>query len=263
MKCILEGFIISFDILFYMKLVDVHLHMEDILKFDEGIVKRAKEAGVVRMITAGCDRNKFKLSLGFMSDMLKVSLGLYPSHAYDGCDVDEAFEFIRANKDKIVAVGECGLDFFITKDSDERKAQKTLFVRHIVLANELGLPLIVHSRDAASDALDILENNCASRVLLHYFEGNRGEIKRAIELGYFLTVSADIESNDKILLKAKLVPIDLLLSETDAPVFQPDDKEFNEPAYVKIAVRILASIKGLSFDECANELWKNYLRLFK
>lgn len=247
-----------------MQLLDIHIHLEDIEQYIpvEEIISNAKKNDVCIMITSGCDPARFQLSLDYAEKFpeLKVSLGLYPNRI--NTDYQKDLRFIEQHKESIIAIGECGLDYGIIKNPVEKELQKKLFVEQIRLAKKLNLPLIVHSGKASDAVLDVLEEECAKHVILHYFEGDAQAIKRAVDNGYYLTISPDIDHYDIILLKAQLVPLQQLLTETDAPVFPPLQVKFNEPRYIKQAVQKLSEIKNISFEECAEKIYENYITLF-
>jgi TatD DNase family protein len=237
-------------------LVDVHCHLE-MIKDLEGALKRAKEAGIVAVITAGTDEktNTQTLDLAKRHTIVQASLGFYPDQAKHRPDIT----MIRNHKDDIVAIGECGMDF---KTDDNIIEQQDLFTKHIELTKELGLPIIVHSRKAETECLDLLEKHGAKKVVMHCFDGNKQQIERAVRLGYYLTATPNIIRANQVQMRIRMTPLKQLLTETDAPFMGPEKDKQNEPANVAVAIGEIAKIKQIDKTECANIIYMNYRRLF-
>jgi TatD DNase family protein len=242
-----------------MLLVDIHAHLEHpMVKDVDAVVKRAKDAGVKTIISSGYspETNRANLKISKKYDMVKVSMGLYPDQF--NIDVDKELEFIKKND--IAAVGECGLDF--QEVPDHKEEQIELFRKQIKLAKELKLPLVVHTRKAEKECIDILVEENASDVILHSFCGSKKLIQRAIDLGYFLTITSNVVRAEQVQIKAEMTPLKQLLTETDTPFLGPLRDEMNEPANVKLAIIKIAKIKKIEPEECANIIFMNYKKLF-
>jgi TatD DNase family protein len=234
--------------------VDVHAHVDLV---ESSVIERAFDAGVHHIIAPGIDKasNEKVIELAQRYQHVHAANGFYP----DQTEVD--LNQLQQHSSSLIAISECGLDYHITQDKDAQLLQKTIFKQQITFANTHKLPLIVHSRKAEQDVLDILEH-ASVPVVLHCFEGNKKLLQRAIESKYYLTVTSNIKRADQVQLRAKLTPLKQLLTETDTPYQGPERDKPSEPAYVIGAIHALARIKGLDSIECANMIYMNYKKLF-
>ncbi len=212
-------------------LVDVHCHLTHESfknKLDE-VLDRAKKAGVTTIITSGVNvpTNREVLELSKSNPMIKCTLGLYPidllgeadesglSRQIEPFDLDEEMNFIEQHKDEILGVGECGLDYHWDKDRHEK--QKENFRKIIEFVKKIDKPIVIHTREAEADCIDMLEKSGIKKVMLHMFEGNKKLIKRAEELGYYFSVPAILNKNQHFRMLVEMVNINQLLTETDSP----------------------------------------------
>ena len=250
-----------------MKLLDVHCHLDN-TKFDEDrdeVINRAEEAGLKVILTAGTDpkSNKASLRLAQKYHIVQAALGAYPIDK-DGktidWDVDKEILFIKENKDKIKAIGEVGMDF---SDSETDKVkQEEIFVKMIKLAKKFQIPIIVHSRKAEKEVIDVLEREKARKVIMHCFCGKKGQVKRAADLGYGFSIPANAQRAQNFQSIIKEVNIRQIFTETDAPYLGPIRDKRNEPANVKNTIDVIAEIKGFNPKETANTIFMNYLQWF-
>jgi TatD DNase family protein len=265
-----------------MRLVDVHSHLEH--KRFEGdldkVIERAKNAGVELIITSGVnpETNRQALEMASDYDIVKASLGLYPIDALakevengeaqgflrnvEKFDVDEELNWIEKNKRKCIAIGEVGLDYNWPDFAEHKEKQIIVFEKVIALAKKLDLPLIVHSRKAELDAIEILEKHKAKKVVMHCFNGRRSLIKRGVDNGWFFSVPPVITRLEHFKMLVGMVPLEQILTETDAPYLSPVVGERNEPANVGVTIKEIASVKGISEEEVAEQIFKNAKRLF-
>jgi TatD DNase family protein len=263
-----------------MKLVDVHCHLnqEDLLKDLDGILERAKEAGVKAILVSGTnpEANKQVLEMAKKHPLIKASLGLHPIDALGlseddtgivkskgKVNLDEEFKFMGHNKEHIIAIGEIGLDFHW--DHEHNEEQKDIFRKIIQLAVRLKKPIVVHTWDAEEECLDILESEIKNKeipVILHCFSGRKSLVTRAMELGYYFSVPPSTTRTGNFNGLIKKVPIEQLLTETDAPWQSPIKGKLNESAYVVETVKLIAELKQISVEEAADKIWENYERVF-
>jgi TatD DNase family protein len=265
-----------------MKLIDVHAHLESgrFGKDLDSVIERFKEAGGKVVINSGVnpETNRKSLELAEKYDVVKVSFGLYPIDALakeveesseflrkvEAFDVDEELDWIKEHKDECVAIGEIGLDYNWPEfQSDEiKEAQKDVFRKVLRLAKKIGKPVVVHSRKAERDAVEILEEMEMKDVVMHCFCGRKGLIKRGVENGWFFSLAPAIKRWQNFQMIAEMVPICQLLTETDSPFLSPVFGERNEPANVGVTVKEIARIKGIGVDEVAEQIFKNAKKLF-
>lgn len=270
-------------------LIDVHCHLDHQLYKDDldKVIENARQAGVVKIITAGINSatNKIALSLAKKYDIVEAALGRYPLDALEKegyfedkkdqnnkenlkTTVDHDIEFMRKHKDEFIGVGEVGLDLFNGKDI---QTQSIEFRKMIELTIELGKPLVIHSRKAEKEALDVLEefdHLDSDKVVLHCFSGKKGLIRKAIELGYNFSIPANIVRAENFQQLVEKCPLKQLLTETDSPLLSPyrnTDGGFNrnEPKNVIETVKMIAKIKGITEAECAKQIYMNYQRVFE
>lgn len=253
-----------------MILVDVHAHLDwkDFKDLDE-VIERAKLAGVKAIISAGVDpkSNRQVLEIAKRYDIVKAALGIYPPDALGRetntenlVDIDKEIEFITLNRSKIIAIGEIGLDYK-SEDAD-KEMQKHVFVNQLRLAKKLNLPIIVHSRKAELEVIEILEKEGMKKVVLHCFSGKTSLIKKAICLGWSFSIPTNVVKSEQFQNLVKIVPLPQLLTETDSPFLSPFQGKRNEPAFVAESVKKIAEIKKLDQLEAANIIYSNYQNMF-
>jgi TatD DNase family protein len=252
-----------------MNLIDTHCHLNLLSDDLDAVVQRARDAGVTRMIT-------ISTKLSQISNILKIaesyagvncSVGVHPHEAgVEGHITVE--DLLRHTKHpKVVGIGETGLDYFYDKPNPE--VQMDNFLVHIEAARMSKLPLIVHTRDADMDTAMTLENESKKGFfsgVLHCFTGGLELAERAIELGFYISISGIITfKKSKTLVEVlKKIPLDRILVETDSPYLAPMPfrGKTNEPAYVVETHRIVAEIMQIDIKEFAQITTKNSLKLF-
>ncbi|MGG7518197.1 TatD family hydrolase [Allorhizobium undicola] len=253
-------------------LIDTHCHL-DFADFDEErdeLVKRAHDAGVRQMVTISTRVAKLPVLLALTERYPSVfcSVGTHPNNAGEELDVsaDELVRLADAHE-KVVAIGECGLDYFY--DTQTPEDQKTGFLRHIDASRRTQLPLVIHSRSADDDMADILRQETekgAFPFILHCFSAGEDLARTGVELGGFISFSGILTFPKSQELRdiARDVPLDRLLVETDAPYLAPKRwrGKRNEPSYVINTAEVLAEVKGLSYAEMAAITTDNALRCF-
>lgn len=261
-------------------IVDVHTHLDNRLFKDDVdlVIARAKEAGVKRIITNGITpkTNRAALELAKKFDIVEAALGMYPEDALGPEDVDETaelkelktkggsyfdvdaeIEFIK--KQKPIALGEVGLDY---KWGSDEKRQKLVFQKFIELSEKLKVPLIVHSRNAESDVIDMLESSNAKKVVMHCFGGKHKLVRRSADLGHYFSIPCNVVRSDHFKKIANDLHLSQLLTETDAPYLSPFPDKRNEPSFIFESLKTLAEIKGMNVEETAQVIFQNYQKLF-
>jgi TatD DNase family protein len=252
-------------------LVDHHCHL-DFPEFApdlDGVVARAKTAGVGTMVTISTRIRKFEqiLAVATRDPDIWCSVGTHPHNADEELDIPAA-EIVRLSRHpKVVAIGEAGLDYHYKHSSPGGQAEG--FRNHIAAARETGLPLEIHTREADDDTLAILRDEHAKGAfpaVLHCYTGGRELALRAVDLGLYVSFSGVISFKKTEALQeiARDVPADRILVETDAPFLAPVPYrgKTNEPAYVVHTAAALARIRGVSEAEIATMTTDNFFRLY-
>lgn len=254
-----------------MTLVDHHCHLDfpDFADELEGVIARAKTAGVGLMVSISTRIRRFDRLLQIADAHANVfcSIGTHPHYAHEELDVPVE-EIVRLSRHpKVVAIGEAGLDYFY--DKSPRVAQEQGFRAHIAAARETQLPLVIHARDADEDMASILEEemaNGAFPAVLHCFTGGADLARRGLALGLYVSFSGILtfKKSDELRAVARTVPLDRLLVETDAPYLAPGKYrgKRNEPAYVVQTAAELANVKGVTLEELAHATTENFFRLY-
>ncbi len=247
-------------------LADTHAHICD-PDFDTdraAILRRAGDAGIGPVLamaeTLEDARRNLELADEYSGSVLPCA-GLYPTHLDDE-DADAMVAFIREHRQRLVAIGEVGLDFWVVKEADQRERQRAIFRRFIDLANELDLPLSIHSRSAGRHAVAELLERDAQRVILHAFDGKAAKALPAVEAGYYFSIPPSIVRSHQKQKLVRRLPLSCLLLESDSPVLGPDPKQRNEPANAVIALEAIANLKGVAMEEVAEAVAYNTRELF-
>ena len=252
-------------------LVDSHCHLDfpELSGDADGVIARARNAGVGHMLTIGTKITKFDGVLAMAERFANVScsVGIHPHEAGVEPKMDVEKLMTLANHPKVVAFGETGLDFYY--EHSPRAEQEASFRVHIAAAREAGLPVIVHTRDADDDTIAILQEEMGKGAftgLIHCFTGTQKLADAALALGLYISVSgiATFKNSSALRDVIRTVPLDRLLVETDAPFLapMPHRGKTNEPAFVVHTARMLAELKGVSESEIATATTENFFRLF-
>lgn len=260
-----------------MELVDSHCHLDQ-SQFDgdrKAVIARANESGVTCIINPGVDvpSSREAVLLAQQHESVYAAVGVHPHDAktLDASALDELKRL--ACSPKIVAIGEIGLDYY--RDLSPRDVQRRAFQTQLELATELGLPVIVHDRDAHDDVLAILRDWHASRTVgarnstfgvLHSFSGDTALAEQALALGFYIGVSGPVTYQNAHHPRevVRSVPSERLLIETDAPYLTPHPHrgQRNEPAYVRLVAQAIAETRGLTFEEVVARTSANARALF-
>lgn len=246
-------------------IVDTHTHLGDPV-FDEDrswVIERAEAMGISAIVTVSetLDDAIRNIELSEKHVLLQPAAGLYPTHL-DRLKAKEMIAFIRRERNKLVAIGEVGLDYWIVKEESGRELQREIFFQFIDLSLELGLPLNIHSRSAGRHAIAMLLERGAHKVQLHAFDGKASSATPAVEAGYFFSIPPSVIRSPQKQKLVKRLPISSLLVETDSPVLGPTPGERNEPSNIMIAIDGIAELKGVGREEVIEALFDNTRRLY-
>lgn len=250
--------------------VDSHCHLnyKGLVEDQQGALARARAAGVETMLNISTREREWDEVVGVAereSDVF-ASIGIHPHEADAHPDVDTAKLVARAAHPRVVAIGETGLDYYY--DHSDRDRQRDSFRAHIAAARETGLPLIVHTRDAEDDTAAILTEEMgkgAYRGVIHCFTASDDFADRALELGFYISISGIVTFKNAKALQATAarIPAERLLIETDSPFLAPVPHRGRpcEPAFVADTARFLADLRGESIDALAASTSRNFRAL--
>ena len=251
-------------------MIDTHCHLFD-EEFDidrEDTIKRAIDSGVEKMILVGFSHktNQLAQEMAKKWNVFYPTAGLHPSEASLNY-LNDFLEFKSfVEKNKVYAIGECGLDYHW--DITYKEEQKKLFRLQCEYAIEKDLPIIVHSRDAAQDTFDIIASYKGKlKGVMHCYSGSKELALEYVKLGFYISLGGPVTFKNAKEPKevAKAVPLDLLLIETDCPYLAPTPMrgKRNESSYVKYVRDEIASLRGITIQEVEEATTKNAIRLFK
>ena len=261
-----------------MELFDSHCHLDD-ERFEEDreeIIEKIKESGVTKLVSAGysIEGSRKGVELSKKYEFIYTTCGLSPNDIPQTeeelwKDIDKIKKLVKENLEykKIVAIGEIGLDYYWEKDNKRRELQKKAFVKQIELANDFNLPIVIHTRDAVMDTIEILKKNKVNKKgVFHCCPLNRELVKEALKLDFYISFAGPVtfknskNANEII----KMVPNDKILIETDSPYLSPEPLrgKRNDSRNVKYIAQKIAEVKGLSIDEVAEFTNQNAKRVF-
>lgn len=261
-----------------LRLIDTHAHLDfpEFAKDLDEVIQRARESGVETIITIGTDlassRKAIVLSQRYPN--IFATVGIHPHETKHIKDTDlpnagqaswsELEQLV--DREKVVGIGEIGLDFY--KDYSPHEVQKTAFIRQLRIARNYAKPIIIHSREAHQDCLEILRNEMGEQIrgVAHCFSGSTEVAKEYLKLGFYISVAGPVTFPTALKLRkvVKNIPVERLLLETDSPFLAPQPKrgKRNEPAYLVYCVEEFSRIYGLSVDEIARITTLNARKLF-
>lgn len=251
-------------------LVDSHCHLDfpELARDLPGMLAAMREHGVGHALCVGVSLQKFPAMLAMVAhhDNLYASVGVHPDHPHEE-EVSVERLVMLAEHPKVVAIGETGLDYF--RLGGDLEWQRERFRSHIRAAIRTGLPLIIHSRQAAADTLRIMREEGADRVggVMHCFTESQAVADQAMELGFYISFSGIVTFKNAADLRqvAKHVPPMRMLIETDAPYLAPAPLrgKVNQPAYVRYVAQAIADLRGISLQKLAEVTTHNFFTLFR
>lgn len=243
-----------------MELIDTHCHLtfEPLVNDVESVVERSRAAGVTGWITIGTDiadsRKAIELSSQFENMYAAVAVHPHEAKTVTADTISRLKEL--AQNEKVVAIGETGLDYHY--DFSKRTDQIRVFARHLKLAGELNLPVIIHCRQAFDETMDILEQfgSDVKKVVFHCFSGSAEQAKIVLDKGYYISFTGVVtfKNAQKTRQAAKIVPLNRLMLETDCPYMSPEPmrkQKVNEPAFMLHTAKSLAQLKEIDLADFA------------
>ena len=247
-------------------MIDAHCHLEqkDYNPDRDEVIKRCQKK-MDAIVTSCAHPDDFDLTLSLKKqypDFIYISIGLHPEYIKELKPEQKTtlIEKIKTNKDSISAIGEIGLDYYWTKEEEWRKRQKEMFKEFIELAEELKKPIVIHSRDAHEDTLDILEETKAKHVLLHLWGANQ-QVPRIIKNNWNVSFGPILLRSKKHKKICRDMPLEKIMLETDSPWFG-ENRQRNEPTSVEKVIARIAEIKKLDPKEIDKATTQNAKKFF-
>ncbi len=254
-----------------MRLIDSHCHLnyEGLAERQEEVLENARKRGVSGFLNISTRKGEWNdvVAVAERHSDVWASVGVHPHEADAHPDLGAAALVEGTNHPRVIAIGECGLDYYY--DKSDRQAQRERFQAHIEAARQIGLPLIVHTRDAEEDTADILAAAVGEggvTGVLHCFSGSAQLARKALDLGFFISLSGIVTFKNARDLQdtAKWLPADMILVETDSPFLAPVPHRGRtcEPAFVADTAGFVAELRGVEPAELGETTTANFFRLF-
>ena len=247
-------------------MIDVHCHLEqkDYEKDRDEVIEKCKKE-LKAVITCCCHPDDFDLTMEMVKkyrNFVFTTVSIHPEYIKEVNEeiVENFFKKIEENKEKIVGIGETGLDFII-EEPEWREKQKELFVKFIDLAKNLNLPLVIHARKAFKEAIEVLEKSGARNVLMHFFT-QKDLLPKIIENGWSISVNTTLLSSKNIKKIVRDLKIEKIMTETDSPWLGPNGQR-NDPRSIKLVVEEISRIKKMKIEEADKITTQNAIEFFK
>ena len=255
-----------------MRLIDSHCHLnyEGLVERQAEVLENARERGVTGFLNISTRQSEWGdiISVAEREPDVWASVGVHPHEADSHPDLGAAALVEAADHPRVIAIGECGLDYYY--DKSDRAAQRERFQAHIEAARQNGLPLVIHTRDAEDDTAEILERAVKDggvTGVLHCFTGSAALARKGLDLGFYVSLSGIVTFKNAADLQAtaKWLPADQMLVETDSPFLAPVPHRGQkcEPAFVADTASFVAQLRGEDARKLADTTTANFFRLFK
>lgn len=251
-------------------LIDTHVHLnaEQYNEDLDAVIDRARDNGIEKMVVVGCDRESIERTMEMIDeyDDIYGVIGWHPVDAIDCTDDDLRWIEELSKHEKIVGIGETGLDYHW--DKSPKDVQKELFKKQIALAKRVNLPIIIHNRESTADCVEILKEEDAHEVggIMHAFSADERTADEIIAMNFYVSLGGPVTFKNAQLPKdiAVHIPLDRLLVETDAPYLTPHPYrgKRNEPAHVKLVAEKIAELRNISYEALGQATTENAERLF-
>ena len=249
-------------------LFDTHTHLDD-EKFDtdrDELIESFKSQGLTLLVNIGANMKTSEASVKLAEkyDFIYATVGVHPNDTGDMTEDDLARLKEMASHEKVVAIGEIGLDYHYDEPAPE--IQKEWFKKQLLLAKELGLPYVVHDRDAHADVLEIIKEIGYTNGVMHCFSGSAEMAKEVTKMGMYVSIAGQVtfKNAPKVQAVAMSVPLDKLLIETDSPYLTPEPfrGKRNNSAYVRYTAEKIAELRGMTFEDVAKQTMENGKRFY-
>lgn len=251
-------------------LIDTHAHYDD-EQFDDdrdALLRSMAQNGIAYIINPGCDlvTSQKAVEMANTYDFMYAEVGYHPENLDGTVDLD-AIEALARSNPRVRAIGEIGLDYYWEKDPEKRKYQQEVFHAQMHMARRLGLPVVIHDRDAHLDTLTVVEQHPDVMGVFHCYSGSAEMAKQLLKLGYYLSFTGVVTYKNarKALEVLEIMPLDRIMIETDAPYLAPEPYrgKRNSSLYVHRVAEQIAQVRGLTVDEVARITTENAKRFFR
>jgi len=254
-----------------VRLIDSHCHLnyEGLVERQDEVLENARNRGVAGFLNISTRQSEWSdiIALAEREPDVWASVGVHPHEADSHPDLGAAALVEGADHPRVIAIGECGLDYYY--DKSDRAAQRERFAAHIEAARQTGLPLVVHTREAEADTAEMLKaavREGSGTGVLHCFTGSAELARKGLDLGFYVSLSGIVTFKNAQDLQetAKWLPADRMLVETDAPFLAPVPHRGQkcEPAFVADTAAFVAGLRGEEPDQLADATTGNFFRLF-
>lgn len=254
-----------------MKIIDTHAHIEG-EEYDNDraeMLARMKENDVVAVVNMGCDIESSEKAVALTKeyDCVFTGVGVHPSDIFALTEKDLAYFADLTKEERVVAIGEIGLDYYWEKDGEKRELQRRMFVAQLDLARQLHLPVCIHDREAHGDTMDILKREGRGiGGVIHCFSGSPEMAVELVKLGWYLGIDGPLTYKNAARLPetVRKIPLERLLVETDSPYLTPMPYrgKRNEPANVRLVAEKIAELRGITLEEVAERTTQNAVQVY-
>ena len=247
-----------------MEIIDTHAHLDHLENLDEAL-KNAREAGVVGIVAVGVDLTANKKNLEIQkatkNPNIHVALGIHPGNI-NPAEIDECLQFIRRHIKEAIAIGETGLDYWykwVKKDEAKKEEQREVFRRQLAIAHEFNLPVVIHSRGAWRDCLEMTQTAGVKKAVFHWYSGPVDILKEILDAGYYVGTTPSLAFSPQSREAISQAPLERILIETDCPVFFNDDQGGfkSQPQDVFRTLKAYAQLKNINEQQALAAFNKN------
>ncbi|ADN51723.1 TatD family hydrolase [Vulcanisaeta distributa] len=248
-------------------MIDTHAHLSrwDVYDHADELVREARREGLLAIINVTMRLNEVGNALSLVSrygGFVYTALG-YDYGGFDIREVQEIMRVINERRNLIVGIGEVGLDYSVVRDRMLREISRHIFTKWIMLARDLDLPLIIHSRDAEDDVIKLLSRYGPVKCVMHAFNGSKEQVMKLLELGCYFSIPPTITRSRQKRDLAMMLPLNRILLESDTPELGPSPGEVSRPVHIKVTLTELSSILNINVTELSNIIVENTLSVFQ
>ncbi|GAB6945185.1 TatD family hydrolase [Vulcanisaeta sp. JCM 14467] len=248
-------------------MIDTHAHLSrwDVYNHADELISEARREGLLAIINVTMRFNEIDNALNLVSKyggFVYTALG-YDYGGFNIREVQEIIKVINEKRDLIVGIGEIGLDYSVVRDRMLREISRHIFTKWILLARDLGLPLIIHSRDAEDDVIRLLNRYGPVKCVMHAFSGSKEQAMKLLELGCYFSIPPTITRSRQKRDLVSILPLNRILLESDTPELGPSPGEESRPVHIKVTLMELSKILNMNPMELGNVITENTLSVFR